>query len=247
MQHLKQQQLLQQQQQQLELAVGAAALKYDLQLKQRQQQAAWLAGKAAGATAGSSPTVSPDPGSSMVGSRTSMSADEVYGTYSPPSDNSCPLPAPSAAWLAQALPRALSGPAAFEGNMPGGQPFTNAALRLGSLDPSQAAAAAAVAADMAAAAQAQMAALQQAASAGGVGQPQYSFATPVSPSSAQQRAVEQMMLCQKQQQQAAFNLQDVAQLVESANRGELGECGNQVLTGVIGLLMQQLQHQHLVA
>jgi hypothetical protein len=68
---------------------------------------------------------------------------------------------------------------------------------------------------------------------------------------------QQMMQAQAQQQQQSaqqqqgsgdqLNLADVADLVDSVNRGELGECGSQVLTGVIGLLMQQLQHQQLTA
>jgi hypothetical protein len=81
---------------------------------------------------------------------------------------------------------------------------------------------------------------------------------------AQQQQQQQMMMQaqaqqqqqQQQQQQNAqhqqgsgdqLNLADVADLVDSVNRGELGECGSQVLTGVIGLLMQQLQHQQLTA
>lgn len=187
-----------------------------------------------------SPPLSPAT-SSMLGSGSSGLPEECQSASSHASPY---LGMPAAAWPGPALHRTISGPAAY-GSL---STIPATALRYNSMDPSALAAAATVnqvpgsAAD-AAAARAQMELLNcspqtMAAAVMSSGIPEGCVAQHFTPA---QLAPEQSIGGDK------LNLQNVAELVDSVNRGELGEQGNVVLTGVIGLLMQQLQQPQLAA
>lgn len=186
-----------------------------------------------------SPPMSPET-SSMLGSGSSGIAEE-YQSVSSYASPYMGVPT-TAAWPPPHLHRTISDPPAY-GNLPA---IPGAAFRYNSADAAMLAASAASqipvsAADVAAAAAATRAQMEllhcspetiAAAAAISAGFPA-GFA-PVA-QTVPEPAVAGDQLC----------LQNVADLVDSVNRGELGNRGNEVLTGVIGLLMQQLQQQQL--
>uniref|UniRef100_A0A383VAV7 C3H1-type domain-containing protein n=1 Tax=Tetradesmus obliquus TaxID=3088 RepID=A0A383VAV7_TETOB len=220
-----------------------------------------------------SPPLSPDS-ASLLSSVGPDDANSSMGGYTSYGSSSCSYVSPyaggsSMSWQRPPLPRTLSGPTSYSPQAAQCN-AQSPAFRYQSLDSGVSAAAAAASAMPGSAAEVaamrskqlqqaemlryspQARALAMMAMHGGYAPPAGSMGMCASP---QYAAQQQMMQAQQQQQQNAqqqglgdqLNLGDVADLVDSVNRGELGECGSQVLTGVIGLLMQQLQHQQLAA
>eukprot|EP00878_Enallax_costatus_P047156 GHUV01057574.1.p1 GENE.GHUV01057574.1~~GHUV01057574.1.p1 ORF type:complete len:696 (+),score=269.32 GHUV01057574.1:415-2502(+) len=197
-----------------------------------------------------SPPLSP-AASSMLGSGSSGLPDECQSVSSFASPY---MSVPAPGWPPAPLHRAISGPAAFTATLPAissGVPRYNSdsvvVTAAASQAPATAADLAAVRAQMELLGPQAMAAAAAGVTAGFTG----GFCAEQLPVAAQtipeSLPVTASAIPEQSEAAEELNLGNVAELVNSVNRGELGSRGNEVLTGVIGLLMQQLQHQQLTA
>lgn len=194
-----------------------------------------------------SPPLSPET-SSMLGPGSSGMPDECQSVSSVAS---LYMGAPAAGWPPASLHRAISGPVAFSQPLPA---IPCGAPRYNSEPVTSGSAATAVAADLAAVrAQVELLGPQAMAAAAAAGTAGFTagFCPEQLPVSAQTipecLPISAQVITEQPETTEELNLQNVAELVNSVNRGELGNRGNEVLTGVIGLLMQQLQQQQPMA